>query len=131
MARGSITANPPPLSAGALYYPVTPLVATSADLVMTTGDAGNGHVTPIVDGKTVVIAQNTGVGARTITISSVADGQNRKGDITAYSIGPGKISMFGPFKQSYWNQSSPAGLWIDVSNAEVLLTVVTLPATGS
>ncbi len=131
MSRGTITAVAPPLSVGASWYPATPLTVTTATLTMTTGDASNGHVTPIVDGKTLLIAQNTGVGARTITISSVVDAQNRKGDITAYSIAAGGLAMFGPFKQAYWNQSSPAGLWIDVSNAEVLLAVITLPATGS
>src|SRR6266404_5682560 len=131
MSRGTITAQTFPLSTGAQYYPTTPLSATTADLVMTTGDASNGHVTAIVDGKTTVIAQNTGVGARTITFTSVVDVQNRKGDITAYSIVAGGLATFGPFKQAYWNQSSPAGLWIDVSHAEVLLAVVTLPATGS
>lgn len=134
MSRGTITAQNFPLSVGASYYPATPLTATTAGMTMTTGDASNGHVTPIVDGKTVVMAINTDtMTARTITITSVADGQNRKGDITAYSMPAGGliIHSFGPFKQAYWNQSSPAGLWIDVSNAAVLLAVVTLPATGS
>ncbi len=132
MSRGAITAQSFPLSVGPQYYPVTALSAGTAALTMTTGDAGNGHVTPIVDGKTVVLAYNSDAAlARTITIASVADSLNRKGDITAYSLPIGVIATFGPFKQSGWNQSSPAGLWIDVSNAAMLLAVITLPSTGN
>ncbi len=132
MARGAITAQTFPLSVGPQYYPATPLVALSADLTLTTGNSSDGHVATIVDGKTVVLAFNSeAMTARTITISSVADSLSRKGDITAYSITAQTVSTFGPFKQSGWNQSSPAGLYIDVSNAAVLLAVITLPSTGN
>lgn len=131
MSRGTITAQTFPLSVGAQYYPGTPLTATTAKLTMTAGDASNGHVTTINDGKTVVLAYNSDASlARTITISSVADTLNRKGDITAYSLAIGDIATFGPFKQSGWNQSSPAGLFIDVSHAAMLLAVITLPVTS-
>jgi hypothetical protein len=131
MARGLITAQAPPLAIGNQWYPATPLSAGTATLTATVGDAGNGHYTPIIDGKTLIMALNTDVSvARTITISSVVDGQNRKGDVTAYSVAVGGLAMFGPFKQAYWNQNSPAGLWIDVSHAAMNLFTITLPATG-
>ena len=50
-------------------YPVTPITANAADLVETAGDATNGHYAPIVENKTILIAHNTGVGARTVTIT--------------------------------------------------------------
>jgi hypothetical protein len=132
MARGLITAVAPPLAIGNQYYPATPLTATTATLTATAGDASNGHYTPIIDGKTLIMALNTDASvARTITMASVVDGQNRKGDITAYSIPVGGLAMFGPFRQAYWNQNSPAGLWIDVSHAAMTLFAITLPATGS
>lgn len=132
MSRGLITAVTPPLAIGNTYYPATPLSAGTATLAATTGDAGNGHYLPIVDGKTLVFALNTDAAlARTITFGSVIDAQNRKGDITAYSVPVGEVAMFGPFKQAYWNQSSPAGLYIDVSHAAMSLFAITLPATGS
>jgi hypothetical protein len=132
MARGAIVAQTFPLSVGPQYYPATPLSAGTAALTMTTGNSSDGHVATIVDGKTVVLAFNSDtMTARTITISSVTDSLSRKGDITAYSLAVGDICTFGPFKQLGWNQSSPAGLWIDVSNAAVLLAVITLPSTGN
>jgi hypothetical protein len=89
-------------------YPVLPLGAGTADLVETAGDATNGHYTPIVDGKTYVVAHNTGVGARTVTFASAADDRNRKGDITAYSLAAGKISLpFGPFRKLGWSNVGP------------------------
>lgn len=84
-------------------YPVTPLTVGAATLAETAGDATNGHYTPIVNGKTYVIAHNTGAGARTLTITSSVDTFNRLGPITAYSIAAGGISIpFGPFTQVGW-----------------------------
>ena len=89
-------------------YPVTPLTANSADLTFTAGDATNGHYTEIVDGKTYVIAKNTGAGARTVTITSSRDAFNRTGDITAYSLGAGEVSRpFGPFSKAGWANVGP------------------------
>lgn len=121
MARTLIAAQVP---LGA--YPVTPLTALSADLIETAADVANGNTTPLVNGKTFIVAHNTGVGARTITFTSVVDANNRKGDITAYSIGAGLISIFGPFKAAGWATSG--NLLIDGSHAEVKIGVITLPA---
>jgi len=113
-------------------YPVTPITANAADLGESAGDATNGHYTPIVDGKTVVIVHNTGAGARTVTFLSAADPTfHRVGDITAYSLGAGEISKpFGPFKKAGWanvgpdvalaNPSSAADDIIDTSAAHGL-----------
>jgi hypothetical protein len=99
-------------------YPVTPLTANAADLVETAGDATNGHYTPIVEGKTVVIAHNTGAGARTVTFTSSVDTYNRLGTITAYSLGAGEISLpFGPFKVNGWSNVGPDVALADPSAA--------------
>lgn len=90
-------------------YPVLPLAANAADLAETAGDAVNGHYTPIVEGKTLVVAHNTGAGARTVSIVSAADPNfHRTGDIAAYSLGAGEISKpFGPFKKAGWGNYGP------------------------
>lgn len=121
MARVNIAAQTTP---GA--YPTLPVTANSLDLAMQALDASLGNYTALVDSKTFVLAQNTGVGARTITFTSVADAFGRTGDITAYSIGAGELAIFGPFKAAGWSQSGTQ-LYIDGSHAEVKAAVITLP----
>jgi hypothetical protein len=72
-----------------------------------------------------IIAHNTGVGARTVTVTSVADGLNRTGDITTYSIAAGGIAFLGPFQRNGWMQSD-FNLYFAGSHAEVLFAVVKL-----
>jgi hypothetical protein len=121
MARVLVAAQTTP---GA--YPTLPLGANSRDLQMQAGDSSLGNYTPLVEGKTLVLFQNTGVGARTVTFTSQADvPYNRTGDISAYSIGAGELALFGPFKAVGWSDSG--NLDIDVSNAEVLIAVITIP----
>lgn len=105
-------------------YPTLP-VTPATDLTEVAADVGNGNSVTIIEGKTVVLAHNTGVGARTVTFTSVADTFGRTGDITAYSIAAGKLKPFGPFKVAGWSHSGV--LWVDGSHAEVLLAVITLP----
>ncbi len=111
-------------------YPTLPIAANGADLVEVAADATNKESTDIINGKTFVIAHNTGVGARTVTFTSVVDAQNRTGDITAYSIGAGEIAIFGPFHKNGWGQSGgDAGkLFFEASHAEVLFSVLNATA---
>lgn len=127
MARTALTAASLPLSTGAQYFPTLPLSANSANLVTAALDVSNGNYVAIVNGKTLLLAFNSDTSAHTVTLTSVADGQNRTGDITAYSIAAAKIATFGPFTSLGWNQTSPAGLWIDGNSALILLAVITLP----
>lgn len=120
MARTTIAAQ---TLAGA--YPTLPISAGAADFLETAVDDPTDRQTPLVDGKTLVIARNTDSGAHTITISSVTDTFNRTGDITAYSIAAGKVARFGPFKSAGW--ANAGQLLIDISSPLVRLTVVTLP----
>lgn len=106
-------------------YPALPITPGS-DLTEVAADVGNGNSTPLIEGKTIVIAHNVNAAAKTITFTSVANpADNRTGDITAYSIGIGKIKVFGPFKQVGWSQGGL--LFIDANHADVLLSVITLP----
>ena len=125
MARVLVAAQTTP---GA--YPTLPISANSRDLQFQAGDASLGNYTPIVEGKTLIVFHNTGVGARTAGFVSVADTSfNRTGDITAYSMGAGEHALFGPFRSIGWNHSDTGevGLWIDVSHSEVQIAVITLP----
>lgn len=105
-------------------YPV--VTANSRDLAMQAGDASLGNYTPLVEGKTLIIVQNTDSGAHTITITSVVDTPfNRLGNVVAYSLGAGELAFFGPFKAAGWLQSAPAGIWIDVDDATMKIAVIT------
>ena len=88
-------------------YPALPIAANSRDLAFVAGDATNLNYTPLVNDKTVVIAQNTGAGARTVGFVSVADEFGRTGDITAYSMGAGELAIFGAFKTKGWANVGP------------------------
>lgn len=123
MARVLVAAQTTPGS-----YPTLPIPANSRDLSMQAGDASLLNYTPLVEGKTLVIVQNTDSGAHTVGFPSVVDSPyGRKGDISAYSLGAGELAIFGPFKGAGWLQSAPAGLWIDVNDATMKIAVITLP----
>ncbi len=106
-------------------YPVLPLAADSADLAFVAADTVNFNETPLVESKTVLVARNVGASSRTVTITSVADNNNRTGDITAYSLGAGEVARFGPFKSVGW--ASAGKLRFEANNAEVEFAVITLP----
>jgi hypothetical protein len=111
---------------GSSFYPALPVDAGSLDIAFTAVDDQPDRETPLVDGKTVVLAMNTDSVAHTITITSVADVINRTGDIEAYSIAAGKVAKLGPFKSAGWAHTG-AKLFIDVSDPTVRLAVLQLP----
>lgn len=96
--------------------------ANAADLTMTAADAVNYEMVALT-GNELVIAHNTGAGARTVTISSVVDDLGRTGDITAYSLGAGEYAVFGPFGLEGWKQTD-GKLYFAAEHAEVKLGVV-------
>jgi len=106
-------------------YPSLP-VTPGTVLAETVSVPADGMSTAIVDGKTVVLVHNTAVGAETVTFTSVPDVYGRKGDITTFSLAAGAQLPFGPFKLAGWAQSGNV-LWIDTSDAGILLAVITLP----
>ena len=120
------------------FYPVLQPGAGSLALGFQAADASNFNYTPLVSGKTVLFAMNTGASAYTVTVHSIKDAQNRTGDITSYSLAAitgttPVIALLGIFTNTPvgWltptDGTSPAGLWFDANNAAVLFAVVTLP----
>lgn len=106
-------------------FPSLPLTANSADLPMTAAIAADKERF-VMDNKNIVIAHNTGAGARTVTITSVANaGSNRTGDITAYSIGAGEYAAFGPFEKDGWQQSD-GYFHLEAEHAEVKFGILKL-----
>ena len=123
MARVLVAAQTPP---GA--FPGLPVTPGSRALSEQAADTALGNYTPIVSGKTLVLAHNTDSGAHTVTFTSVVDSQNRSGDVTAYSIAAGATALFGPFvtQPAGWAQSTPASsLWMDANDATVKWIVIT------
>lgn len=80
-----------------LRYPALPIVALSAHLNFQacSGAAGsNGNQILWGDsGALVLLAINSGIAARTVTISSKVDPFNRVGDITAYAFAAGALAL--------------------------------------
>lgn len=110
-------------------YPALPLTALSANFVFTAADAtaapnGNSFVST---GRELLLVQNTDSGAHTITFTSVADGLNRTGDITTYSIGAGLFSVFGPFNVPGWRQTTGV-VFVNANDATVKIAVISLPS---
>lgn len=106
-------------------YPTLPITANAADLVETAADVGNKNQF-VASGNDLIIAHNTGAGAHTITITSVANQKKRTGDITAYSIGAGEVAIIGPAKIMGWAQAD-GKIYLEADHAEVKFGVVTLP----
>jgi len=98
--------------------------AGAADLTMTAADVANKESVTMT-GNELVIAHNTGVGAQTVTVSSVVDDQGRTGDISTYSLAADDYAVFGPFGTEGWRQSDGA-LYFEADSADVKFGVVKL-----
>lgn len=103
-------------------YPTLPVAADALDLAMTAADATNDNQFTL-DGPCIIIAHNTGAGARTITLTSVADDKNRTGDVTAYSIGAGEYACFNVGKTGGWVQSN-GFMYLEAEHAEVKIGII-------
>ena len=106
-------------------YPSLPLTAHSADLTLQAADISAYNSAPS-SGNDLIIADNTDVGAQTVTITSYADREKRTGDIATYSIDAGKIAVFGPFPKQGWMQAD-GNLYFQASSVNVKFAVLTLP----
>lgn len=100
-------------------FPTAGVTAT-----VTAADAANQNSCTFT-GKEVIIARNSGAGARTVTITSVSY-LGRTGHITAQSIAAGATAVFGPFSIEGWRQTD-GSLYFEGSHAEILFTVLVLP----
>lgn len=103
-------------------YPTLPVSANALDVTMTAADVANDNQF-VLDGPCIIIAHNTDVGAQTITLTSVADAQNRTGDITTYSIGAGEIAAFHVGKTGGWVQSD-GYMYLEASDAGVEIGIL-------
>lgn len=104
-------------------YPSLPVGAGTMTLTETAADITNKEQF-VPSGDDLIIAHNTGLSARTITITSVVDERKRTGDITTYSIAAGGIAVFRITKPG-WMQTD-GRIYIEANNAEVKWAVVQL-----
>jgi hypothetical protein len=80
----------------------------------------------VITGKELVLAQNSDVGAHTVTITSVADNLGRTKDIAAVSLAAGELRIFGPFGLEGWRQSD-GFLYFEANHATIKFSVLRLP----
>jgi hypothetical protein len=108
-------------------FPSLPVTANSLDAAWTAADATNKEQVTHT-GREVILARNSGVGARTVTVTSKAI-NGRTGDVTAYSIGAGETAIFGPYPTRGFRQSD-GKLYFEAEHAEVLFLVLKVPAVA-
>lgn len=113
------------ISLGAVGYPALPLPVNSADIPLTAADATNKEQVAHTE-KLVIVARNSGVVDRTVSITSVADTHSRVGDIAAYILNAGDVGIFGPFPASGWRQVD-GKLYFEGAHADILFACVLLP----
>jgi hypothetical protein len=120
MARVLVAAQTLPGS-----YPTLPL--TTAGLISEqAADSALYQYTPLITGKTIVHVHNTDTNPHTFTITSIADAQNRTGDIGPVTLAAGATQIVGPFATLGWNQAGNQ-LWFQANDATVKFAVITLP----
>lgn len=107
-------------------YPSLPISADAADLAWTASDNASGNQVACTGNDLVLVHNTSGASARTVTVTSVADGQKRTGDITTYSVGIGEYAVLGPFKAEGWMQTGGV-LYLDTSSADIYFAVIALP----
>jgi len=107
-----------------LSYPTLQPAANALDITLTAADATNKQQTPL-SGPIAIVAYNTGVGARTVTFTSVKDARNRTGDITAYSIGAGEMAILKFPSTEGWIQTDGM-LYYEAEHAEVKFAAISL-----
>ena len=104
-------------------YPGT-VSANLLDITYTAIDSTNHNQTLWAGNRMLLVARNSGAGARTITFTSIADSHNRTGDVTAFSMGAGEYAAF-LFERDGWQQTD-GYLYFTGEHAEVLVAVLAL-----
>lgn len=95
-----------------------------ADLTMAAADVANKNQF-VFRPRDLIVAHNTAIGAQTVTITSAAAHKTgRTGDIAAYSIGAGEYAVFGPFVEQDGFRQADGYIYLEASDAGVLLGVV-------
>jgi len=103
-------------------YPTTPLAANAADVNMqaSTGASGSsGNQIPFDSASRIcVIVQNIhATNPFTVTFTSLADPFNRTGDISAFTLQAGDISVF-TFSRNGWCQSD-GNLYLESNSVNI------------
>lgn len=104
-------------------YPVLPPAANSLDFVFTACDAVNFDEFSFTGRELLIV---TSGGSHTFTLESVADGQNRLGDITTYAMTIGEYACFWFGNKPGWEQSG-GKVYLKGSNAAVSFAVIRIP----
>jgi hypothetical protein len=105
-------------------YPATPLGANTADVTFTPAGANFADGFSFeATGDDLLLVKNGNAAPQTITLQSVNDAQNRKGDITAYSIGAGEEAVFDFTQINGWKQTD-GKIYGSVTAADVSLAVI-------
>lgn len=114
-----------PVQMVAKYPSLQPAVNTlDAAFTAAGADFADGAEFPLT-GQEIVIVQNLNVAAKTVTVTSYADGMNRTGDITAYSVGAAEFAILPQFQPMGW--ANPAGkLHMAASAADVGFLILRL-----
>ena len=78
-------------------------------------------------GRELLIAFNSGVGAETVTINSVANQQGRTRDVTADSLAAGATHIYGPFTERRGWVQGDGTLNFEASSTDIEFSVVRMP----
>ncbi|HEX4381244.1 MAG TPA: hypothetical protein VH022_14475 [Candidatus Acidoferrum sp.] len=97
--------------------------AGSLDITETAADTTNFEATPI-SGNELLFAHNTDVSAHTVTITSAPDERGRTQDISAYSVGAGKISCLNLVNGAKGWQQSDGKVYYQANDATVKFFVI-------
>jgi hypothetical protein len=105
-------------------YPVLPVGALALDFVFTVADNVNFDEFAFTGRELILVSNPTG-GALTFTLESVADGAQRTGDVTTYSVGAGLFSCFWAGNVVGWNNSGK--FFLKGSAATLKFAVIRIP----
>lgn len=120
MARTTLTPITPVGS-----YPTLPVAANALDLAWTAADVANKNQISF-NGPKLILARNSHASTPyTVTVTSKADGRNRTGDITTYSLEAGDVMAFKIDNAEGWQQAD-GFLYLEASNASVLFAIINL-----
>lgn len=104
-------------------YPSLPIAANGADVVFTAADTTNQNQFKFEAGD-IVLAWNThATTAYTVTLTSIADGHKRTGNVSAYQLEAGDVAVFGPFEQEGWRQTD-GYFYLEANNAAVKFAIL-------
>ena len=100
--------------------------ANEFEVVEGASDITNGNAFPYT-GREILTLRNTSLtNARTLTVTSAPDRYGRVKDIATYSVPANKLHAVPPFIAEGWVQAD-GKIWVDGSNAELLLGVLKIP----